>query len=381
MKRLLGRMDKPLLLLTIIMFIFGSVMILSISSIKAAVIGNPYIYFIKHMSVLLLGFIAFIIIVNIPLKSYKRILPLAVYLIIFALFFVYSYGVAVHSAKRWIDMGIFAFQPSEFAKTILILYMGNYYLQHYRSKKAIVLFKPLLLGLIIFVLTFLQPDLGTASIILGIIVFIFLSLPLEKNFKRRTIQIGILGLVILVLTFAFNRDFLLREGQLERFVYKNPCQRYTEKTGYQVCNGFIAINNGGLLGVGLGNSTQKYLYLPAAHTDFIFPVIVEELGLVTGLIILFIYLYILYRILLIANRSYNLMGGIIAYGVAIYLFLHISVNLIGVLGLFLLTGAPIPFLSYGGSYVLNLIISLAFVQRVETENNIYLKKRIIKQGL
>ena len=132
------------------------------------------------------------------------------------------------------------------------------------------------------------------------------------------------------------------------------------------------------MGVGLGNSTQKYLYLPEAHTDFIMAIILEELGLIVGIVIMIIYTIILTSIIRIAYRSHNLMGSVIAYGTAVYIFLHIVVNLTGLLGLLPLTGVPLPFLSYGGSYALNLAILLALVQRVEIENKRKLQERVLK---
>ena len=151
--------------------------------------------------------------------------------------------------------------------------------------------------------------------------------------------------------------------------FKNPCTRYTEETGYQVCNGFIAIHNGGLFGVGLGNSTQKYLYLPEAHTDFVFPILVEELGSLVGVLVLVGYVFILYRILKIGKEaSGNIRNMILCYGVFAFFLLHLLVNLMGVLALIPLTGVPIPFLTYGGSFTLNLILMLFIVERVAIEN-------------
>jgi len=170
--------------------------------------------------------------------------------------------------------------------------------------------------------------------------------------------------------------------QLQRFNFFNPCSRYTEVgTGYQVCNSYIAINNGGLFGVGIGNSTQKYLYLPESYTDFIFPVILEELGLLFGIFIILIYAYIIFRILSIAKRCYTLSHGLICYGVAAYIFIHVFINLIGVLGLFALTGVPLPFLSYGGSYALCLTIGLTLVQRINVETTIMKQEERLKNKI
>ncbi len=380
MSRILAKMDRKLLIVSIIMFLFGLLMIFSASSVRAALSGNPYSVFIKHSITLVICFIVSFFIIITPIKNYKKLAPLALYGIIITLIVLFSYGAVINSARRWLDLGFYSLQPSEFAKTILIVYIAVYYFKYKDSLNPVLLFKPLFYGFIIAMLTFFQPDFGTATIIIGLVALIFLSLPVDKKIKTKAFQIGIGAILIIVLTFMLNGKTLFRQGQIDRLTFLNPCQRYTQSTGYQVCNGFIAINNGGLFGVGLGNSTQKYLYLPAAYTDFIFPVIVEELGLIVGLLIILTYIFILCRILRIANKSYNLMASIIAYGVFVYILLHIIVNLVGVLGLFPLTGAPLPFLSYGGSYVLNLAICLALVQRIEIENNIKQKEKLLKRG-
>ena len=171
---------------------------------------------------------------------------------------------------------------------------------------------------------------------------------------------------------------ILLERQLERFDFSNPCSKILDN-GNQVCNCYIAINNGGLTGVGLGNSTQKYLYLPEPYTDFIFAIIVEELGVIVGVLLILMYIFVIFRILLIGRRSPNNRGAIICYGVAVYLFLHISVNLMGIMGIMPMTGVPLPFMSYGGSFTICLIASLTLVQRVSVENGI-LKERSKKNA-
>ena len=122
-----------------------------------------YSFIISFISILLFN----------PTKIYKKIVPIALYAVIIALLFVFAYGTVIHSVKRWIDLGFFNIQPSEFAKTILIVYMGVYYYQHKNSTSYFVIFKPLLYGILICFLTFIQPDLGTMSIIFGIITLFF----------------------------------------------------------------------------------------------------------------------------------------------------------------------------------------------------------------
>ena len=181
--------------------------------------------------------------------------------------------------------------------------------------------------------------------------------------------IGGIGVVVL-LVLGSGKEILL-ERQLERFDFANPCsEEKFYNDGNQVCNGYIAINNGGLFGVGLGNSTQKYLYLPEAHTDFIFAIIMEELGLIPSLGIILLYILLLGRIIKIGKESFTDRGAMMCYGIAMFIFLHIAVNLMGIFGLMPMTGVPLPFMSYGGSFTMTLVFALTVVQRVNVENRL-----------
>ena len=197
----------------------------------------------------------------------------------------------------------------------------------------------------------------------------FFSLPMSKKYrlKYKTI-IGTIA-ILTIFIFVITKGSFLKDYQLERFNFLNPCDRYQEDSGYQLCNSFIAFTNGGLTGQGIGNSTQKYLYLPESYTDFIFPIIVEEWGLFMGIAIIILYLFVLYRLYAIARRANTLENSLLAYGICIYFFLHIAINLIGVMGIGPLTGVPLPFLSYGGSYAISSLIALGLAQRVCIEEN------------
>jgi cell division protein FtsW len=220
-----------------------------------------------------------------------------------------------------------------------------------------------------FILVAMQPDLGGALIIAGIAFLIFLIVPMERQNQLKLLKVLGIAVIICAIAILYSGADILNSRQLSRLKFQSPCSRYTEDTGYQVCNGFIAIHNGGLFGVGLGNSSQKYLYLPEAHTDFIFPILVEELGAIVGILVLIGYVYILYRILKIGkNAKGNVRNMILCYGTFSFIFLHLIVNLMGVLALIPLTGVPIPFLTYGGSFNINLILMLFVVERVAMEN-------------
>lgn len=374
MKEIFKKLDKPLLILTIILSALGLVMIFSSSSIAAVLQygQTEYYFFSKQAMFIAIGFILSIAIYNIPTKWYKGLSILGLGLIILVLIGLKTYGQVTNSARSWFKIAGFSIQPSEFAKTIIILYLATWYGSKKKFKSIYDTFIPLIPCVIIFFLVASEPDLGTACIIASICMFIFFTLPFEKNIIMTSIKIvtitGIVGGLVFLNSNSSFIDKLLTSTQASRFNFKNPCSRYLEETGYQVCNGYIAINNGSVLGVGLGKSTQKYLYLPEAHTDFIFPIIVEELGLIGGCIVLLLYMFLLYRILVIARNAKTLRGSIIAFGTFAFILTHIIVNLGGLLALIPLTGVPLPFLSYGGSFILNLFILLALTQRVAIEN-------------
>lgn len=370
------KLDKPLLIVMIVFLVFGLIMVLSASSMASYMRydKNIYDYFIKQAIFILTGLVAFLIATYFPTKLFKKISPFLMFILILSLVGLMFYGNDNGTSQSWYNLKVITIQPSEMGKIIIILYLANYYNNHKDElDNQWILLKPLILVIINFVLIAMQPDLGTASVIFGIVVMIFYALPLKKQTRTPINKIFLGGILLVVLSLILTGGSFLRDYQLERFNFLNPCERYEEESGYQLCNSLIAFKNGGLTGKGIGESTQKYLYLPESHTDFIFPIIVEEWGLIVGIIIILLYLFILYRILNIAKKATNLGNSIISYGVFAYLLLHISINLIGVMGIGPLTGVPLPFLSYGGSYMLTLLFAMGLVQRVHYET--YKKSR------
>ncbi len=383
MRKLLSKMDIPLLLIMLLFIVLGLTMIYSASSVSSVVRYGyaPYHFFVRQAIFVGVSlFVGFTLIIRLPTRTYGALAWPLLIAIILALVLLFIKGEVTNNAQSWYDFGFFSLQPSEFAKSILIVFMAVFYnkLNYKKTKNIYSYLIPLAAGALIAGLVIMQPDLGSAAIIAGIVFLTFISIPLVKNNMIRFIKIIAIGLVIGLIVLLYSGADFLNSMQMDRLTFQNPCSRYTETTGYQVCNGFIAINNGGLFGVGLGNSTQKYLYLPESHTDFIFPIIVEELGLVTGILIILGYIFMLYRILKIAKSSENLRCSVLAYGTFWFLTLHILVNLLGILALIPLTGVPLPFLSYGGSFTVNVIIMLFVVERVNIENNINKTKREIK---
>lgn len=372
MKNNIKKMDKPLFICVTILCVFGAVMIYSASSVSTILRYNleTYHFFLRQIIFVVASYvIGFLIVLNYQTRKYAKFSFFILTSSIAALVGLFLFASLTNDARSWYDLKFFSLQPSEFAKSALIIFSAISYNMLSKSKKFYLKhYLPVLgYGAIITLLVAAQPDLGSAIIISSISYLMFFSSTYAyKNINKiiiSTLTLFIVGLFFF-LTVGYNS---LTETQLSRFNFFNPCENINEN-GYQVCNGYIAMNNGGLLGLGFGNSTQKYLYLPESHTDFIFPIIVEEVGLIAGIGVILLYLIILYRIIKIARESHNLRCSMLAYGTFWFITLHIIVNLFGVFGLMPLTGVPLPLLSYGGSSTVNFLIMIFVVLRVSIEN-------------
>ena len=376
MKKIIKYIDKPLLIVSLILFILGLIMVFSASNVTAYMSHavSPYNYFMKQGAFLIVGLILSLIMIRFNTKSYGMFSWGLLLISIVALVLVLFFGKETNQAVSWFRVGFISIQPSEFAKVITIVFLANYYDKNQKKLNgwAASLF-PIGICAIVAGLIFIEPDLGTTILYCAIVGIIFLAVPISKEIKVKTF-FSIVGLIAFgaVALLGAGKGVLL-ERQIERFDFSRPCDKILSN-GNQVCNCDIAINNGGLTGVGLGNSTQKYLYLPEPYTDFIFAIIVEELGVLTGIFIILMYAFILFRILIIGRRSPNNRGATMCYGIAVYIFLHIAINLMGIMGLIPLTGVPLPFMSYGGSFTICLIAALTIVQRVSVENGILSEK-------
>lgn len=375
-KQNLKKMDKILLILSIILLVWGLLSIVSASS-RVAVLDHDkpvYYYFIRQAIFSIVGLVGAFVVINIPTKKYlpwARIAYLTILIILLILSFT---GSTTRGAQNWIKIGFFSFQPSEFAKPIIIVYLSLFfdkYLKALRSKEtnytllAIIVF----IGCFIPLIVFFQKDFGTMLIITSIFLVMFYGSPIKKKDKIKMTIIMVLLVIMGSLILVVKQGNILSKAQLSRFDFFNPCSKY-ETGGYQICNGFIAINDGGLLGLGLGNSKQKYSYIPEPHTDSIFAIISEENGFIRSSFILIFYILLIFRIIILASRSTTVRGKFICLGVATYIFMHIFINLGGLFGIIPLTGVPLPFFSYGGSFIICLIVSIGLVQRVYIENNL-----------
>ena len=387
LRRFIGDMDKISLFLTIALFGFGLFSIVSASTREAVNNMDKSVYYYFGRQIVILGacFLAYIVMLFIPTEKYRAKNYLFIKLIYIIVFGLNAYMILGGNAKRgannWISIPFinFQLQPGELAKPILIVSLSLFLegsIKYFKNKKlkhwaGIALFVGI--GVITALMIVLQKDLGTASINLAIFAVIFFSSPILRQEKIKTfcccVLVAILG--IGVLTIAGKSPFT--ETQKARLTsFWNPCDiNKRNDEGYQICNAYIAINLGGLTGVGIGKSTQKYSYIPEPHTDMIFSIIAEEDGFIVGAILIVAYMILIGKILSLSSRAMTIRGKYICLGAATYIFSHIFLNLGGLFGIIPLTGVPLPFLSYGGSFALMLSITLAIVQRVHVETKRY----------
>ena len=378
MKKILKNLDKPLIIVMLLLIAGGLIMIFSAGNITAFMKygASPSRYFLRQAVFVVISLIASIMILPFHSKSYKFFASIGICGIAGLLIFLRLFGDVNNNVRSWLNFERFSIQPSEFAKIIAIVWIAGYYETHKdKLGKYLTALYPVAICFLLTILIFIQPDLGTAIIFALIVASLFFLSPVSKEIKNKMFFLVACFMILGAIALTSGVS-LLNERQQKRFQFSDPCSKENfYGDGNQLCNGYIAMNHGGIQGVGLGKSTQKYLYLPEAHTDFIFPIIVEEMGILTAFFLLALYFALIGRIIKIAKDCYNARGYLICMGVAIYILLHVSVNLGGVMGLIPMTGVPLPFMSYGGSFAMCLIFALTFVQRINYENLLYREKK------
>jgi cell division protein FtsW len=375
--------DKTLMIVSIIMFVFGLLNIATASSSEAVTRYNQDLlhYFNRQFIILILSTIPFIYIINTPTKKFKNYAIVAFLSITAILIYLLLYGVAHKGAIAWITILGFTFQPSEFAKPIIIVSLAiifemsrKLFKTNNEDAKITVFGLMMFVGMFIPFLLIFQRDMGTAFIIMVIFGVMFITSPILLKDKLKYTGFSLAIFVVFIAIFSLiSSDGLITKAQLQRIDFIDPCSKY-ETSGYQTCNAFIAINDGGLFGLGIGRSKQKYSYLSEPHTDSIFAIVAEEYGFIRTTLVFVGYAIILKRIFDISSKAINDKGRYMALGVGVYIFVHLFLNLGGLLAIIPLTGVPLPFLTYGGSYAISLCVSLAIVQRVHIET----KNRVLK---
>ncbi len=349
-----GHYDETLLTVVIILVAVGLVMLYSTSSYNGEVkFHDPYYYLKKQGFATFIGFLGMVIVSKV---DYHRWAVLAIpgYLAAIALSVaVMLFGDEYNGSKRWLSLGPVSFQPSEFAKVAVILFLAclvTKYVKRMDKFRTLVL---MMLPVLPIVALVGASNLSTAIIILGIaVVLIFVASPKYSQF----IWMGAAGI-------AFMAVFLAMESyRLERLaIWRNP-EQYEK--GYQTLQGLYAIGSGGLFGRGLGNSVQKLGFLPEAQNDMIFSIICEELGLVGAGIIILLFFLLIWRFFVIATKAPDLLGALIASGAMAHMMIQVILNIAVVTNSIPNTGITLPFISYGGTSVVFLLLEMGLVLSV-----------------
>jgi len=348
MKR--GKVDLTLALFLFLLLVIGTIMVFSASSIMAINRYHSLTYFFRKQ--LVWSLLSLLLLVGFSKFDYRILqkppLPFILLASAFALLAgLYGFGLRINGARRWYSLGLFNFQPSEFAKWAIIIYFAHYISG---SKRNIRNFKEHFLPLILIlagmmVLIMFQPDLSTA-LMLGIICLSLMYVGGAKMKHLTAISLPLLPAVIFLLT---RRSY--QAGRISSWIkgLHDPMQ-----AGYQIRQSLIGLGRGGWFGNGLGQSKQKFFFLPDSHTDFIFSILGEEFGFIGATLVLLIFLFILYRGIYIARKSPDNFGKFLALGITLSIVLYAFINVAVVSMLVPATGLPMPFVSYGGSNLIFL---------------------------
>lgn len=356
-------------IITLILSIIGIIMISSASiAIGERYFNDPYWFIRRQILWWALSFIFFIIASRINYRIYRKVTYFIILIVIglLALVLIPKFSNEIGGARRWLSIWFFNIQPSEFAKLALVILFGESLDRRYRQDLRIksLLFPPFFILCLITILIFLEPDLSTV-IVIWVIVFIVLFVGNAR--LKHIIGLGLIGIVVTI-GYMFLEDYR-RERILAFFNQSGN----TEGINFQVTQSLIALGSGQVTGLGLGNSIQKYSYLPESHTDFIFAIIGEEFGLVGTIFI--VIMFILFAIfgIRVCIRTKDYFGRVLAAGFVGLIIVPAIVNISVVVGILPVTGLSLPFISFGGSSLLVSMISAGILLNI-SRYNITIKK-------
>ena len=371
-----AKLYYALLIATFGLLFIGMVMILSASTtVSYKQFNNQYIIFLRQLMFASIGIVIMMAISRLPKIFFFRWAKVALWIsiVLLVLVLIPSIGISVAGQRNWISLwGPFRLQPSEIAKLTLIVWGSVVLSKQIRSK--ITTWQNLLVpvfpvGAIIAVLVIFEGDLGTALILGPILLSLFYAVGAPVKLFTWSAMAGLLGILILSIQESY---------RIQRFLsWINPTAE-NQDAGWQVTHGKYALASGGWTGIGLGASKEKWGWLPAAHTDFIFAVVGEELGLVGTLIVLALIGTIAYVALTLARKTNDLFTKLIATSVMAWIVVQSIINVGAVLGLLPVTGVPLPLVSYGGSsliFTMSAIGVLMAVLRAEPNVKAELKKK------
>lgn len=334
----------------VVLLILGTINVFSSSFVLAeSEFDNPYHFLQRHLINVAVGFVAFGICFRYDYHIWRRFMPYILGFSLLALIFVLWKGRLVNGARRWIDLG-FTFQPAEFCKLVSIMITSAYLSLRVKRDLPIEILTPQM-GIVaaMFVLTELEPDMGTASIIAGIPIVMLIVAGLEK--RKVLYMLGaVLALAGILIAYQPYR--------LERLKVTYDPWSDAQNYGYQTVQSLSAIGSGELTGMGLGVGVSKYDYLPEAHTDFAFAIFCQENGFLGAIFVFMLFAAFAVYAARIANIARDEYGQILAMGIMILVVGQAVGNLFMVGGMFPVVGIPLPFISYGGT---SLIVTMGAI--------------------
>ena len=347
---------RNITIITIILTFFGAYMVFSASSIWAeAKFDDSFYYFKRQIMFIVFGLIGFFIaskINSITLKKHaKKFLYFS--LILLGLVLIKGVGIVRNGSQSWFGIGSFAIQPSEIFKIALVIFVSRILEDNYDKTKKISGFKSVIIASSLgFLLIMLQPDFGTAIVMLSSIILLMFTSRLSIKYY---ISIGVIGallfaLLIIVAPYRFDRIVAFIDP------WTDPLG-----SGFQIIQSMYALGPGALLGNGILNSYQKRFYLPEPQTDFIFAIVVEEFGLIGGLIILILFGLLFYNGFKLAHEMYQPFDSFLITGLLGLILIQVIINLSVVVGLIPVTGITLPLISYGGSSLSVTLVSLGLI--------------------
>jgi len=356
-----------LFVLTLVLSIIGLIMISSSSiSVGEKYFNDPYWFIRRQIIWWAISFIFFIITSRINYRYYQKF---SIYIMIIsvgllAMVLIPGMGVEIGGFRRALNLGFFSIQPSEFVKIALAIFFCDNLDKRYKDDKRIrnVIFPSFLVLCLVTILVFLEPDMS-AMIVIGLVAFIVLFAG-GVRFKH-LLGLGFIGALV-TFGYMFLEDYRRERifEFIERIVALVNGNEEIREASFQVSQSLIALGSGNIVGLGLGNSVQKYYYLPEAHTDFIFAIIGEELGLLGTILVVILFILFMFFGIRVCFKTKDYFGKVVAVGLTSIIVVPAIINIFVVVGLAPVTGLALPFISYGGSSLLVSMISVGILLNI-----------------
>ncbi|MCU7880578.1 MAG: putative lipid II flippase FtsW [Candidatus Thiodiazotropha sp. (ex Lucinoma aequizonata)] len=365
--------DWWLLGAAVLLLCFGLVMVSSASmTVGDRLAGSPFFYVYRHLFAMLLGVVSGLLMFRVPMEQWQKVGSLLVFLgiLLLLMLLVPGIGKTVNGATRWIPLGVFNLQSSEFMKLFMVLYMAGYLVRR-RDEVARSFWgfaKPMLLLIITSSLILLQPDFGTTVVLFATVIgMLFLGGVVLYQFATLILFSGVAGWALIYFSpYRWQRVT----------TYLNPWDD-PFNTDFQLSQALIAFGRGEISGVGLGNGIQKQFYLPEAHTDFIMAVVGEEFGLIGTLGVILLFVFITWRAFQIGVKAEAVgqrFSTYTAYGLGLWVGMQAFINIGVNVGMLPTKGLTLPFMSYGGNSIIVVCMMIALLLRIDSESRLMVTK-------